>query len=121
MVALVKPTLPGKGPQFIASQWDDTKKLGWAIGIDERGEGALWVGQGGGKYFKLRTSRYIQHNHWTMLGASFDATSLASLPEARSRFLGLVRAGQECLGSIEQRLAAGTDQPEVVEGDEVPV
>ena len=75
VVALIKPTLPGKGPQFIASQWDNTKKLGWAIGIDERGEGALWVGQGGGKYFKLRTSRYIQHNHWTMLGASFDAST----------------------------------------------
>ena len=75
VVALIKPTLPGKGPQFIASQWDQTKKTGWAIGIDERGEGALWVGQGGGKYFKLRTSRFIQPNHWTMLGASFDASS----------------------------------------------
>jgi N,N-dimethylformamidase len=75
VVALVKPTLPGKGPQIIASQWDQTKKTGWAIGIDERGEGALWVGQGGGKYFKLRTSRYIQHGHWTVLGASFDAAS----------------------------------------------
>jgi len=75
VVALIKPTLPGRGPQFAASQWDQTKKTGWAIGIDERGEGALWVGQGGGKFFKLRTSRFIQPNHWTMLGASFDAAS----------------------------------------------
>jgi N,N-dimethylformamidase len=73
VMALVKPTMPGKGAQFVASQWDDTKKLGWAIGIDERGEGALWVGEGGGKYFKLRTSRYIQPGYWTMLAASFDA------------------------------------------------
>ncbi|HWU55066.1 MAG TPA: N,N-dimethylformamidase beta subunit family domain-containing protein [Rhizomicrobium sp.] len=75
VVALIKPTLPGKGPQFVASQWDQTRKTGWAIGIDERGEGALWVGQGGGRFFKLRTSRFIQPNHWTMLGASFDAAS----------------------------------------------
>jgi len=75
VVALIKPSLPGKGPQLVASQWDQTKKTGWAIGIDERGEGALWVGQGGGKYFKLRTSRFIQPNHWTVLGASFDAAA----------------------------------------------
>src|SRR5438067_10400517 len=60
VVALIKPTLPGKGPQFIASQWDQANKIGWAIGIEERGEGALWVGQGGGKFLKLRTSRFIQ-------------------------------------------------------------
>lgn len=75
VVALIKPTLPGKGPQFVASQWDETRKTGWAIGIDERGEGALWVGQGGGKHFKLRTSRFIQPGHWTMLGATFDAAA----------------------------------------------
>jgi N,N-dimethylformamidase len=75
VVTLIKPTLPGKGPQFVVSQWDDTKKAGWAIGIDERGEGALWVGHGNGKFIKLRTSRFIQPNHWTMLGASFDATT----------------------------------------------
>ena len=75
VMALIKPTLPGKGPQFVASQWDQTRKTGWAIGIDERGEGALWVGQGNGKSFKLRTSRFIQPGHWTMLGASFDAAA----------------------------------------------
>ncbi len=75
VTALIKPTLPGKGPQFVASQWDQTKKTGWAIGIDERGEGALWVGKGNGQSFKLRTSRFIQAGHWTMLGASFDAAS----------------------------------------------
>ena len=73
VMALIKPTMPGKGIQFVASQWNQTGKTGWAIGIDERGEGALWVGQGGGKSFKLRTSRYIQPGHWTMLCASFDA------------------------------------------------
>ena len=73
VVALVKPTLPGRGRQFVVSQWDDTKKAGWAIGLDERGEGALWVGKGDGHFFKLRTSRYIQPGHWTMLGASFNA------------------------------------------------
>jgi N,N-dimethylformamidase len=75
VMALIKPTLPGKGPQFAVSQWDETAKTGWAIGIDERGEGALWVGQGGGKFFKLRTSRFIQPGHWTMLAASFDAAA----------------------------------------------
>jgi N,N-dimethylformamidase len=75
VLALVKPTMPGKGRQFVASQWDETRKAGWAIGIDERGEGALWVGQDQGKFFKLRTSRYIQPGHWTMLAASFDAAS----------------------------------------------
>jgi N,N-dimethylformamidase len=73
VVALIKPTLSGKGPQFVVSQWDDLKKEGWAIGIDERGEGALWVGHGNGKFIKLRTSRFIQPHHWTMLGASYDA------------------------------------------------
>ena len=75
VMALIKPTLPGKGPQFVVSQWDQTRKAGWAIGIDERGEGALWVGKGNGQFFKLRTSRFIQPNHWTMLGASFDAAT----------------------------------------------
>src|SRR5689334_10164788 len=75
VVALIKPTMPGKGLQFVASQWDQTKKAGWAIGIDERGEGALWVGKGNGQFFKLRTSRYIQPGHWTVLGASFDAAT----------------------------------------------
>jgi len=28
VVALIKPTLPGRGPQFAASQWDQTKKTG---------------------------------------------------------------------------------------------
>ncbi len=75
VMALIKPSLPGKGPQFVASQWDQTKKTGWAIGIDERGEGALWVGKGNGQFFQLRTSRFIQPGHWTMLGASFDAAT----------------------------------------------
>lgn len=73
VVTLIQPTLSGKGPQFIVSQWDDLKKEGWAIGIDEHGEGALWVGYGDGKTIKLRTSRFIQPHHWTMLGASYDA------------------------------------------------
>lgn len=75
VTALVKPTLPGRGPQFAVSQWNDLNKTGWALGIDERGEGALWVGQGNGKSFKLRSSRFIQPGHWTMLACSFDATT----------------------------------------------
>src|SRR4051812_2631051 len=47
VVALIKPAMPGKGAQFVASRWDETRKAGWAIGVDERGEGALWIGEGG--------------------------------------------------------------------------
>lgn len=75
VVALIKPTLIGKGPQYVVSQWDDTRKAGWAMGTDERGEGALWIGHGDGKVTKLRTSRFIQPHHWTMLGASYDAAA----------------------------------------------
>jgi len=75
VMALIKPTMPGKGIQHVVSQWNQRDKTGWALGIDERGEGALWVGHGGDKSLKLRTSRYIQPNHWTLLCASFDAAT----------------------------------------------
>jgi len=73
VVALIQLNLLGNRQQFVASQWDQTQKIGWAIGIDERGEGALWVGKGYGHFFKLCTSHFIQPARWTVLGASFDA------------------------------------------------
>lgn len=72
-VALVSPFLGKSEPQFALSRWNSLRQSGWAIGIDERGEGAAWVGDAGEHSLKLRTSRRITPGRWTMIGASFNA------------------------------------------------
>lgn len=75
VVALVRPSLGKSQPQFAVSRWNGPRQGGWAIGIDERGEGAAWLGDGLKHNVKLNTSRRIIPGRWTMIGASFDALS----------------------------------------------
>lgn len=72
IVALIQLSRGTSSPQFAVSRWDALQQKGWAIGTDERGEGAAWIGDGTGHMTKLRTSRRILPGRWTMIGASFD-------------------------------------------------
>lgn len=73
--AFVMPTRPGAGPQAILARWDNQRRAGWALVIDENGCPALWLGDGSGKCEKIAAQNPLRAWTWYSIGASYDPES----------------------------------------------
>jgi N,N-dimethylformamidase len=77
--AFVWPTTPRKGRQGILTQWSDTERRGFGLGIDARGRLALWLGDGRERA-EVTAPRPLHTKLWYFVAATYDpVTQLVSL------------------------------------------
>jgi N,N-dimethylformamidase beta subunit-like protein len=64
-------TTPTKGNQTLLARWDETRKLGFKVEIDERSRIEMEVGDGAGATARLTLPRALPAGHWTTVAAGF--------------------------------------------------
>jgi N,N-dimethylformamidase len=72
--AFIWPTTPGKGRQGILTQWSAAEKRGFALGIDDSGHLALWLGDGQG-VAEVAADKPLLTQDWYFVAASYDAAN----------------------------------------------
>lgn len=70
--AFIWPTTPAKRRQGIVSQWSAATRRGFALGINEDGALALWVGDGNVSA-EVATATPLQARVWYLVAAAYDA------------------------------------------------
>lgn len=73
--AMVWPTTPERGAQALVSRWDDSKKCGFLLGIDEAGALSLTLGDGSGRVETVSSGKALVAREWYLAAATFDAES----------------------------------------------
>lgn len=73
--AMIWPTTPGDGAQSLLSRWDEGRKAGFILGLDEKGCVALTLGDGSGKVQTVSSGKPVVAREWYLAAASFDAGS----------------------------------------------
>jgi N,N-dimethylformamidase len=69
------PTTPTKGDQTLLARWDEARKLGFKIGIDERARLQMEVGDGTGATARLVLPRALPARRWTTVGVGLASDS----------------------------------------------
>ncbi len=72
--AFIWPTLPAKGRQGILTQYSAADRRGFALGIDEAGRLALWLGDGT-NLAEVAADRPLATRDWYFVAASYDAAT----------------------------------------------
>jgi N,N-dimethylformamidase len=72
--AFIWPTTPGKGRQGILTQWSAAEQRGFALGIDDGGHLACWIGDGR-TVAEVAADRALIAQDWYFVAASYDAAS----------------------------------------------
>jgi N,N-dimethylformamidase len=73
-------TAPTKGAQTLVSRWDESRKLGFKLGLDEAARPALEIGDGSDAVARLVLPRPLAARRWTTVAIGLDlATGRASL------------------------------------------
>jgi N,N-dimethylformamidase len=72
--AYVWSTTPNKGRQGILTRWSITDERGYALGINERGELELWVGDGA-QVDAIHAEVPLMARQWYLVAAAFDRAS----------------------------------------------
>ena len=73
--AMIWPTTPAKGEQGLLGTWDETRKSGFALVVDETGSVALRLGDGSGTVDVVSSGKRLVERKWYFVGASYDAQS----------------------------------------------
>ena len=73
--AMIWPTTPAKGEQGLLGTWDETRKSGFALVVDENGSVALRLGDGSGTVDVVSSGKRLIERKWYFVGASYDAQS----------------------------------------------
>ena len=73
--AMIWPTTPAKGEQGLLGTWDETRKSGFALIVDETGSVALRLGDGSGAVDVVSSGKRLIERKWYFVGASYDAQS----------------------------------------------
>lgn len=107
LFAFIHPTWPASGKrQTIVGRWDDDRKQGYGIGIDEKGCLQFWIGCGE-EIERLTANVPLQVQMWYFVAATFDAeTRHATLHQigVGNRYNGLL--GKVALVDYESRTSA---------------
>src|SRR5690606_32316321 len=74
-LAFVWPTLPTRGEQVIAAQWDAATNAGFSIGIGDEGRLSLTVGDGEGGTETVRVDHPMLERQWYQLAVTLDPAS----------------------------------------------
>ncbi|TDJ66639.1 MAG: LamG domain-containing protein, partial [Proteobacteria bacterium] len=72
--AFVWSTTPTKGRQGILTRWSAPSARGVALGINDQGRLAVWIGDGGA-IEEIASSEPLEARIWTFVAASYDAQS----------------------------------------------
>ena len=72
---MIWPTTPAKGEQGLITKWDEQKKSGFALFIDDQGAVAFRLGDGNGSVEVVSSGKTLIERKWYFVGASFDAQS----------------------------------------------
>ena len=73
--AMIWPTTPAKGEQGLITKWDEQKKSGFALFIEDQGAAAFRLGDGSGNVEVVSTGKTLIERKWYFVGASYDAQS----------------------------------------------
>ncbi len=73
--AMIWPTLPGQGAQSVISRWDEGRKAGFILGLDDAGCVALTIGDGSGKVATIGSGKPMLAREWYLAAASYDAAT----------------------------------------------
>jgi len=74
--AFICPTTPGKGRQGIVTQWSAPDRRGFALGLNDAGLLALWLGDGT-TVAEVAADKALLAHDWYFVAASFDAATRA--------------------------------------------
>lgn len=74
LYAFICPTLPNKGRQGILTQWSSAEKRGFALGLNDAGRVALWIGDGD-RVAEVAADRPLAVRDWYFVAASYDAAA----------------------------------------------
>ncbi|WP_336802092.1 N,N-dimethylformamidase beta subunit family domain-containing protein [Kaistia sp. MMO-174] len=74
-LGFVWPTLPKRGEQVIAAQWDPATQAGFQIGIGDEGRLSLTVGDGAGGTETVRVDHPMLERQWYQIAVTFDPAS----------------------------------------------
>lgn len=69
----IRPTTAHKGQQFLISRWDDTRRSGWALVLNDNGQPALMLANDDDKEWSLTSNILAPDKEWTFVAASYDA------------------------------------------------
>ncbi|MGE3775209.1 MAG: LamG-like jellyroll fold domain-containing protein, partial [Gammaproteobacteria bacterium] len=72
--AYIWPTLPQKGRQGVLTQWSAAEKRGFALGLNDAGRLALWLGDGK-DVAEVAADKPLAARDWYFVAASYDAAT----------------------------------------------
>ena len=70
---MIWPTTPAKGEQGLITKWDEQKKSGFSLFIDDQGAVSFRLGDGNGNVEVVSSGKTLVERKWYFIGASFDA------------------------------------------------
>jgi N,N-dimethylformamidase len=73
--ALIWPTTPGKGRQFICSKWDARHDAGFGVTLEADGALGVLIGDGRGRPAVVSSGVPMLARRWYFVGVAFDADS----------------------------------------------
>jgi len=73
--AMIWPTTPGQGAQTLVARWDEGRKAGFILGLDEAGCACLTLGDGKGGVKTVSSGKPVVAREWYLAAASWDAAS----------------------------------------------
>jgi N,N-dimethylformamidase len=77
-------TTPTKGDQTLLARWDEARKLGFKIGIDERSRLQMELGDGTGATARITLPRALPARHWTTIAAGLASDGSSMILMAKS-------------------------------------
>lgn len=102
--AMIWPTTPAKGEQGLLGTWDETRKSGFALVVDENGSVALRLGDGNGNVDVVSSGKRLIERKWYFAGASYDAQSKRVCVYQEPL---LAHAGVDDCGVVSEQARAG--------------
>lgn len=72
--AFIWPTLPARGRQGLITQWSAPERRGFALGLNDAGRLALWLGDGT-QTAEVAADKPLAARDWYFVAASFDAAT----------------------------------------------
>ncbi len=73
--AYIFPTTPGKGRQGLLTKWNEVKKTGYGLFIDDKGCLSVMIGGTNGQVTVLSSGKKLLTKVWYLAAASYDAAS----------------------------------------------
>ncbi len=73
--AYIFPTTPEKGRQGLLTKWNEAKKTGYGLFIDDKGCLSVMIGGANGQATVLSSGKKLMTKVWYLVAASFDAAT----------------------------------------------